>query len=123
LLIGDTVRTEKNGDLGDAWRKLLEQFKKLCAEARLQNGKTGHIATGMGQTLHESVGYRVTAGNEDDRDDCGQLLHHPGGRAAIGDNQVRHRLQQLSRGSPDPFSVACSPSMIDLKVLSDLPAQ
>ena len=120
---GSGVWVEHNTNVHDTWRDLAEQFEPLPSDAGLQIGETGYIAAWPAEAFHKAGPHRVAHNREDDRNVDRCLMEGAQRRRAVGQDYVGHRAQQVRDGSPDPFDITRSPSIVDPKIAAGCPAE
>src|SRR5262245_59210853 len=106
-----------------ARRDLFEQLQPFSADAVFVYTETGDITAGPRQTIDEAAADRINDGHEHDRHRAGRLLQRCDARTAARQDYIGRRRDQLRREFANTISIGRAPTVVDLHIAADGPAQ
>jgi hypothetical protein len=117
------ARVQNTSDPAKPWRDLLEQFKPLSADFRLERKKPSDVAAWTREALYVTGSDRIDNHDEHDRDGPRRVLQcRKAGRAVHHDHVRREAYELPDQGSRADW-LAYAPTVVDQKVAALSPAQ
>src|SRR5262249_37571343 len=114
---------EQRGSASCVGRHPPEQLQHFAEYGKLHVGEAGDIATGARQVGNEALPERIDYRRKNNRYGTSLLLQRSHRGAAVGQDRIGIRLDQLRHISPHPVGVAGGPASVDVKVAAFRPPE
>jgi hypothetical protein len=100
-----------------------EQFQHFSKHGELHVGEASNVAAWSRQVFNEALAERIDHRRKNDRYRAGLLAQRRNRGAAVGQDHIGARLDQLRHKSPRALGVAGGPARVDAKIAAFRPAE
>jgi hypothetical protein len=116
-------RSKRQPDPRDLGRDSSHQLERLAEQGKIDEGKTGDVATGVRKADDNALINGVVDYRKDDWDPARGQFHRLGARRAVGDDDIRCKPYKLGCVVREAARIAPGPAHIDPEIIALRPSQ